>query len=72
MPRTHVEFPPNSGSMTSVEWNLGGTGDFVKQLGGNQDTRSTGATYTYRRPGTYYSSVRVAVHREGDAKSQYA
>lgn len=71
--RAHFEVPPNAGTVTSLEWDFEGTGDFVKKdFSGDQGMNDVEVTETYRRPGTYYPSVRVAVHRDGDEKSLYA
>lgn len=69
----HIEIPPNGGTVTSVEWDFAGTGDFVKEeSNGGGATGDVEVTHTYRRSRTYYPSVRVAVHRDGDAESPYA
>ncbi|KAG7433188.1 hypothetical protein Forpi1262_v007119 [Fusarium oxysporum f. sp. raphani] len=69
----HIEVPPNTGSVTSVEWDFEGNGNFVKKsFGKAKGIMDVAASRTYRNKGTYYPSVRVASHRDGDAKSAYA
>jgi hypothetical protein len=71
--RAQTEVPPNAGTVTSIVWDFEGTGDFVERDSGKaRDKNDVEVTYTYRKAGTYYASVRVAVHRKGDTKSPYA
>ncbi|KAH7141891.1 hypothetical protein EDB81DRAFT_899276 [Dactylonectria macrodidyma] len=69
----HIELPPNTGSVTSVEWDFEGTGDFVKKgFGKAKGTIDLTASWRFQRQGTYYVAVRVASNRNGDAKTPYA
>ncbi|SPO00281.1 uncharacterized protein DNG_03126 [Cephalotrichum gorgonifer] len=70
----HIEVPHKAGTITSVAWDFDGTGEFVKKDFGKatQATNDVEVTQTYQKSGTYYPSVRIAVHRDGNAASPYA
>ncbi len=68
-----IEVPPNTGSIVSAEWDFEGTGAFpvVEKLKtGNQVSLKT--THTFSKPGTYFSTLRVASQREGDSTTPFA
>ncbi|KAJ4122809.1 hypothetical protein NW768_010254 [Fusarium equiseti] len=71
--KAHVEAPAGVGIITSVEWDFEGNGNFVK---GDFEKRKTSmevsASTKFQQTGVYFPTVRVAVHREGDAESPYA
>ncbi|KAM0334535.1 hypothetical protein ACHAQA_001565 [Verticillium albo-atrum] len=69
----HIEVPSNTGSVTSIEWDFEGTGDFVKRrVKKARVVMDVTTSRLYQRKGTYYVAVRVASNREGDAKTPYA
>lgn len=69
----HIEVPPGTGSVTSVEWDFEGNGNFVKKdFGSSKATVDVMGSRTYQKKGTYYAAVRVTSNRNGDAKTTYA
>jgi hypothetical protein len=67
-----AEVPPGTGGLVSVEWDFDGSGAFAFKhddfkVGASQVSVST--THTYDAPGTYFATVRVRAHREGDASA---
>jgi hypothetical protein len=71
--QAHIELPPGVGSVTSVEWDFKGNGNFVKG-GFDKGKTSMGVTAStkFNRAGVYYPAVRVGVHRHGNTESPYA
>ncbi|KAM5353687.1 hypothetical protein ACJ41O_000337 [Fusarium nematophilum] len=70
--KVHVDVPSGAGTVTSVEWDFEGTGDYVKgDFGKAKDVMDVFVSRVYQRRGTYYPAVRVATHRDGE-KSPYA
>ncbi|PNP74366.1 hypothetical protein FNYG_12415 [Fusarium nygamai] len=69
----HVEVPPGAGKIVSLEWDLEGTGNFVKKSFGEvaQSVKTT-VWYTYNRHGTFFPAVRAASHKEGKVDSPHA
>ncbi|KAI8651842.1 hypothetical protein LRP88_10851 [Fusarium phalaenopsidis] len=71
--KAHIEVSASTGSVTSVQWDFEGTGDFVKKgfrkAKGNMDVT---VFRKYQKQGTYYAAARVASNRKGDAKTPYA
>lgn len=72
-----VEVPPHAGKLVKVEWDFEGTGKFpvegrfkAAKAKGNTVTLKT--TYTFSKPGTYFSVLRVSSQREGDTNIPYA
>jgi hypothetical protein len=64
-----AEAPPGAGTIIAAEWDFDGAGSWpIKHAGidGNATRIGLSATYRFDRPGTYFPSVRVTVHREGD------
>jgi hypothetical protein len=60
--------PPGGGSIIDVEWDFDGSGGFA---GKGEDveigpTATTCSTHRYDEPGTYFATVRVTSHRNGD------
>jgi hypothetical protein len=70
----HVEVPQNTGKIVSAEWDFEGAGTFPV-AGKFILTDKTGSlgiietTYTFSKPGTYFSTLRVASQRFGDEKT---
>ena len=71
--RATVDVPDGTGEVVSVHWDVEGTGDFPER-----QTVTPAASAVFERrlsfatPGTYFPTVRVAAHRDGDAKTPYA
>jgi hypothetical protein len=66
-----AEVPAGAGSIIAVEWDFDGSGTFPfshKVAGGDTEIELS-TTTTYPAPGTYYASVRVVSHREGDVNA---
>jgi len=72
-----VELPSNTGKIVAAEWDFEGAGTFP-EAGKFTPADKTGshvslkATYTFPKPGTYFTTLRVASQRQGDAKTPYA
>ncbi len=70
-----IETPPDAGSIVDAEWDFEGTGDYPihENL---KDTKSTDVevktTYTFSEPGTYFPTIRVSSHREGNPNIPHA
>ncbi|KAF4962177.1 hypothetical protein FSARC_9751 [Fusarium sarcochroum] len=71
--KAHAEVPSSTGTITAVEWDFEGTGDFVKQnIGQGKGIMDLTVTRKYPKRGTYFVAVRVASNRKGDNKTPYA
>lgn len=64
-----IELPPKGGTVTSVEWDFLGNGDYVKSSfsPAPNGTVTAHENYTYTVLGTYFPRVRVTAHRDGIA-----
>jgi hypothetical protein len=64
-----VALPPGTGGLAKIEWDFDGAGDWPVAEDGLDGTL-TALTATrdtsYTEPGTYFPSVRVTAHRDGD------
>jgi hypothetical protein len=68
-----AEAPPKSGSIVSAEWDFDGAGAYPESSKVTPNSRvEVSTTHTYSKPGTYFPVVRVASHRNGDAKTTFA
>jgi hypothetical protein len=68
-----AQVPDGTGSIVSVEWDLDGSGLF--SVAENLDPAgkiSLDRRHAFDAPGTYFPTVRVAGHRDGDATSPFA
>jgi hypothetical protein len=64
-----AEAPPGAGTIVAAEWDFDGAGLWpIKHAGidGNATRIALTVIHRFDRPGTYFPSVRVAAHREGD------
>lgn len=64
-----AEVPAGFGTVIAVEWDVDGTGSFPyrdDEVDGTAATVSSSVSHAYDTPGTYFASVRVTSHREGD------
>ncbi|MDB5395180.1 MAG: hypothetical protein JWM91_2686 [Rhodospirillales bacterium] len=67
-----AEAPPGAGTIIAVEWDFDGAGLWpIKHAGidGNATRVGLSVTHRFDRPGTYFPSVRVTAHREGDVEA---
>ncbi|KAF7555024.1 hypothetical protein G7Z17_g2468 [Cylindrodendrum hubeiense] len=70
--KAHVELPPNTGKVVSVEWDFEGVGDYIKkEFGTARQSFDVKVTNNYLKRGTYFPSVRVTSHRDGDTTTPY-
>jgi hypothetical protein len=68
-----AEAPPKTGSIVSAEWDFDGTGEYPEHSSVAPKPRvEVSTTHTFSKPGTYFPVVRVASHRNGDAKTAFA
>jgi hypothetical protein len=69
-----VELPPGAGGIVKLEWDLDGAGRWPVSEDG-LDGALTALTATrgasYAEPGTYFPSVRVTAHRDGDVDATF-
>ena len=69
-----IDLPPNSGSVTKVEWSFEHETDFPYHSNGIEYTESrctAKASHTYTKDGTYFAVVKVSVNRNGDEKNNF-
>jgi hypothetical protein len=72
-----IAAPPGAGSIVKAEWDFEGKGDYpvVSELDGDPERRNevtVRASYTFRRPGTYFVALRAYAQRDGDASTPFA
>lgn len=67
-----IECPPKGGTVTSVEWDFLGNGNYVKSSfsPAPDGTVTVQENYTYTGLGTYFPRVRVTAHRDGIADTR--
>jgi PKD domain-containing protein len=64
-----IETPPNSGKIVSAEWDFDGSGKFAASEKFASATQIKLKTiYKFSKPGTYFTTLRVASQRQGDSK----
>ncbi|EYE92861.1 PKD domain-containing protein [Aspergillus ruber CBS 135680] len=67
-----IEVPRDVGKIVSLEWDVYGNASFVPMDFGTPSTIvNVNVTHTYKTPGVYIPSVRVASHRYGEMGSSY-
>jgi hypothetical protein len=67
-----ITTPPGGGTVVHVEWDFDGTGAWpVAEAGidGTATALRVEQTATFPTPGTYFPSVRVTAHRDGDREA---
>jgi hypothetical protein len=70
-----IETPPDTGYVVGAEWDFEGSGDFpvTEKL---KDTKRTHVevktTYSFSKPSTYFPTIRVTSHRQGDPNTRHA
>jgi len=67
-----VEVPPNTGKIVSAQWDFEGAGTFTVDEKFTPNTHLTlKTTHTFLKPGTYFTTLRVASQRQGNTKIPY-
>ena len=68
-----AEMPPGAGFLTSVEWDLDGSGAYADKepLDGTATSLERTVTCSFDEPGPHFVTARVAGHRDGDAASPW-
>ncbi len=68
-----AEVPNETGAIVAVEWDLDGAGRFpVADALEVAEKAVVERLYSFEEPGTYFPTVRVVAHRDGDQASSYA
>lgn len=69
----HAEMPPGAGYLTTLAWDLDGSGAFaaVEQLDGTATNVTREISHHFDMPGTYFVTARVTGHRDGDVTSPW-
>ena len=68
-----AEVPRGTGEIVSVEWDFDGAGVFpVREPVPVSERTVVAHRHSFAAPGTYFPSVRVAAHRDGDTATPYA
>jgi hypothetical protein len=71
--RAEVEVPPGTGAVVTVEWDFDGAGLFPMADAVDPSAHLVlKCRHSFAEPGTYFPTVRVAAHRDGDPASPYA
>jgi hypothetical protein len=69
-----VEAPPGAGTVIRAEWDFDGTGSWPvvhAEVDGSSATARLRTTHAFDAPGTYYPTLRVWSHRDGDRDAAY-
>lgn len=68
-----IEVPAGAGSVVAAEWDFEGLGNYplAGQIEVPQPWVRLSATHAFARPGTYFTVLRAASQREGDAQTPY-
>ena len=69
-----ADAPAGGGTIIGVEWDFDGTGAFPFSPDGVDGSRASvrlETTHAFDTPGTYYPSVRVTAHRDGDVDAAH-
>src|ERR1035438_5175330 len=68
-----IEAPPHTGQVVAAEWSLEGNADFSPaEIGKAAERVSLSAKHTFSKPGTYFSVLRAASQRQGEATTPFA
>lgn len=70
-----IDVPSGAGSVTHVEWDFEGGGDYPMTTpleGSAREHVEVKATHAFEAPGTYFPALRASAHRDGDMDSPYA
>jgi len=65
-----AEAPPNTGYFIKLEWDFDGSGKFSyrEELSGNEASIKPTTSHEYKKPGTYFVTLRVFLERNGDKR----
>ncbi len=69
-----ADAPAGGGTIIGVEWDFDGTGAFAESADGVDGSRASvrlETTHAFDSPGTYFPSVRVTAHRDGDVDAAH-
>jgi hypothetical protein len=68
-----VEVPGNAGMVVSAEWDFEGLGRYplTAQIAIPQSQVRLSAAHSFSKPGTYFTALRAASQRQGDAQAPY-
>jgi hypothetical protein len=66
--RAVAEVPPGAGTITSLHWDVDGTGAFplAEEVDGSQSRLEVSRTHVFEAPGTYFVTAKVTSRRDGD------
>jgi hypothetical protein len=72
-----IDVPPGTGTVVSAHWDFEGDGDYSLREQFDYTNSSftrmkLKTTYAFSEPGTYFPSLRVASHRQGNFKTRFA
>jgi hypothetical protein len=71
--RATAQVPDGTGEIVSVEWDVDGTGDYpVREAVTVGEQVVVEQRHSFAEAGTYFPTVRVAAHRDGDPTTPYA
>jgi hypothetical protein len=71
--RATAEVPDGVGEIVSVEWDVDGTGVYpVRESVTAGERAVVEHRHSFAEAGTYFSTVRVAAHRDADPTTPYA
>jgi hypothetical protein len=71
-----VEVPVNAGSLVEARWDFEGKGAYpvngeFKTIDQSNRHFTVASTYTFKNPGTYFITLRIASQREGNTNTYY-
>ena len=70
-----AETPAGSGRLIAAEWDFDGTGTWPHrhpEVDGRAGRAAFSVEHAYDAPGTYFATLRVTAHRDGDPSAAYA
>ena len=71
--RATAAVPDGTGAMVTVEWDVDGAAEFpVREDVVAGERAVVEHRHSFAEPGTYFPTVRVAAHRDGDGTTPYA
>lgn len=69
-----AQTPPDTGGIIAVSWDWYGTGEFAfghDDVDGKDSSLRRTVRHRYSEPGTYFATVRVTAHRDGDPNARF-
>jgi hypothetical protein len=70
-----IELPPGTGKIIAAEWDFDGQGAFVEKTDSallGKAAVTLNVTHVFDKPGTYFPSLRVTSHRDGEFDASFA